>query len=313
MSGVVTPDAVQLDFADAGIGSRAVALIIDAVVVLATLLAASIGTAAALNVSPVPDWVAVSTLLVLNLVVLFGYPIVCEVAFSGRSLGKATLGLRVVTREGAPVGFRHAAIRSAFMLVDFFVTGGAGAVLSAALTRRSQRLGDLVAGTVVLRQRHVGGSVQAAAFAVPPGAEGYAALIGPGTIDPVTYTRIRALLLRSAELDDAARDRIARRLAQPLLAVTPPPPRGMDPLTYLQVLAAVHQAGHAGTAPGPHTGVVGGPHRGDRAVSPTAIGRGAAPPGSPRGDQRRPMGTDRPPAPSADPPDGVDSGFAPPD
>lgn len=244
VNGIVTPEAVQLDFADAGIGSRGAALIIDVAIVFTTLIIVSIGASAAFGLSPVPGWVAVSTLLILNFLILFGYPVVCEVAFGGRSVGKMALGLRVVTREGAPVGFRHAAIRSAFMLVDFIVTGGAGAVLSAALTARSQRLGDLVAGTVVLRQRHAAGEAKVTRFAVPAGAEGYASTISPTVLNSSQYERIRAFLLRSDELADGARTEIATSLARPLLGVTPAPPAGMDAVTYLRVVAGVYQRGH---------------------------------------------------------------------
>ena len=246
MGGMVTPEAVRLDFADAGIGSRGVALMIDAIIVFVTLILISVGAGAAFGLTQVPGWVAVSTVLVLNFLVLFGYPIVCEVAFGGRSTGKMALGLRVVTREGAPVGFRHAAIRSAFMLVDFMLTLGAGAVISAALTRRSQRLGDLVAGTVVLRQRYAAGAPRIATFNVPEGAHAYAATISPTVLDPATYERIRAFLLRLPELRDDARRSVAVSLARPLLAATPPPPDDMDPVTYLRVLASVYQGGHAG-------------------------------------------------------------------
>lgn len=274
-TGVITPEAVRLEFADAGIGSRGVALLIDAVVLFTALLVVTVGAAAALEAAAVPDWFAVSALLILNLVLFFGYPIVAEVGFGGRTLGKAALGLRVVTREGAPVGFRHAAIRSAFMLVDFVVTAGAGAVLSAALTRRSQRLGDLVAGTVVLRQRQATGSVRAAVFAVPAGAERYAALVSPNAIDAATYERIRAYLLRAPELDDAARHRVAVALAAPLLPTTPAPPAGMPPAAYLQVLAAVYQRG------GDHPAPAGSPApepAGDRRHGPAGDAPVAAPP-----------------------------------
>ena len=94
-----------------------------------------------------------SLTFLLTFVVLWGYPTVMETLWRGRTIGKIALGLRVVTVEGAPVRFRHAAIRATLGLVDFLLTSGAGAVVSVLMTHRSQRLGDLVAGTVVLRER----------------------------------------------------------------------------------------------------------------------------------------------------------------
>lgn len=257
MSGIVTPEAVPLDFEHAGIGSRAAALLIDAVVVLTVQVAVSIGAFAAFDVLPGPEWVAVSSLLILNFLIVFGYPTLFEVAFGGRSLGKMALGLRVVTVEGAPVGFRHAAIRSAFMLVDFFVTAGAGAVITAAVTPRSQRLGDLVAGTVVLRQRYAGRSqARATRFHVPPWAESYAGTVSPTALTARDYQRVRAFLLRADELTGDARRSIAVSLAQSCLPRTPTPPSDMDPETYLRVLAAVYQRGHRPPGPVPPAGRV---------------------------------------------------------
>ncbi len=80
------------------------------------------------------------------------------------------MGLRVVTREGAPVQFRHAAIRAALGLIDFYLAFGGVAVISALVTREHQRLGDLVAGTLVLRERTGARAPTAVRFAVPAGA-----------------------------------------------------------------------------------------------------------------------------------------------
>jgi uncharacterized RDD family membrane protein YckC len=67
-----------------------------------------------------PEWVAPPLSLVRTFLVWFGYPIAFETAWSGgsRTPGEAALGLRVVTVEGVPLHFRHAAIRAALRLVD---------------------------------------------------------------------------------------------------------------------------------------------------------------------------------------------------
>ena len=110
-----------------------------------------------------------SFVLPATFIVLWATRSSCETLWRGRTLGKAALGLRVVTVEGAPVRFRHAAIRATLGLVDFFAhVRRARCSRSLLLTRRSQRLGDLVAGTIVLRERtarprHAGRRVPAAA------------------------------------------------------------------------------------------------------------------------------------------------------
>lgn len=145
---IVTPEAVPLEFELAGVGSRMLALSLDLAVQLLALLAlavvAGLGAASGLPESAS----AVITVVALFLIVL-GYPVLSETFWSGRTVGKAAVGLRVRTTEGAPIRFRHAAIRGALGLVDFWLTSGVAATLSVLLTRDSQRLGDLAAGTVV--------------------------------------------------------------------------------------------------------------------------------------------------------------------
>lgn len=251
--GVVTPEAVPLEFQAAGIGSRCVALLLDLMIqgtviltiVLAVVLAADAGVAAGL-----PEWIGVTLVLVLIFAVLFGYPTALETLWRGRTVGKAALGLRVVTREGAPVRFRHAAIRAALGLIDFQLTLGAAAVISSLLSRRHQRLGDLVAGTIVLRERAAERAAEAVRFRVPPGGEAYAATLDPAVLSAHDYQAVRAFLLRAHTLRPPVRADIARAIAQPLAErLSHRPPGGVSPETFLVCMAARYQQR---TAPAPH-------------------------------------------------------------
>jgi uncharacterized RDD family membrane protein YckC len=135
--GIVTPEAVVLEFDTAGIASRALARAIDALLQALLLLAIILLTVGGLGGD---GWLALVLVITGVAFVLFGYPIVCEVVTRGRSPGKAALGLRVVTMEGAPIAPRHAFIRAAIGLVDFLlVPGGLVAVLVSLFSARSQR------------------------------------------------------------------------------------------------------------------------------------------------------------------------------
>jgi uncharacterized RDD family membrane protein YckC len=68
----------------------------------------------------------------------------------GRTPGKAVVGLRVVTVTGRPIGFAHAALRNLLRAADALPTGYLLGFLAMAFSSRFQRLGDLVAGTVVV-------------------------------------------------------------------------------------------------------------------------------------------------------------------
>ncbi len=252
--GIVTPEAVRLDFEEAGVGSRGAALLLDYCVIGALLVGINAGTAYLLDSSGpgLPTWVTISLFLILNVVVLFGYPIAFETLWRGCTLGKAALGLRVVTVEGAPVRFRHAAVRAALSLVDFGLTAGAGAVVTALVSRRHQRLGDLVAGTVVLRERTGAARPQVASFTVPSGAESYAETIDPSGLSPADYDALRAYLLRAGSLPQSRRANLASDLAGGLavkVAHTPPP--GTAPELFLACLAARYQQRGRGVAGSP--------------------------------------------------------------
>src|SRR3546814_280253 len=172
MRGIVTPEAVVLDLETAGIASRGLARALDAAIQGVLMLVLVLVAGGLFGVSGI---LAIVLVVVGLAVVILGYPIICEVATRGRSPGKAAFGLRVVTVDGAPEAPRHAFIRSALGLVDFMIPpGGLLAVLVALPSPRNQRLGDLVAGTMVLRERTAAPAPSAVWFTPPPGLEGYA-------------------------------------------------------------------------------------------------------------------------------------------
>ena len=245
-AGVVTPEAVRLQFQEANVGSRAVAFFIDAALLIFLMVTVNIAVgfllAGAEGAVQLPEWIAVTTLLVANFVMFFGYPIAFETLLRGRTPGKMAMGLRVVTVEGAPERFRHAAIRAVLGLVDFALTSGAAAVLATLLSKRHQRLGDMVAGTVVLRERTATGPPRASQFTVPDGAESYAATIETAGVTTRDYEAVREFLLRAHTLHPDARIDIARRLADGLGAkLSHARPSNVSPELFLVCLAARYQ------------------------------------------------------------------------
>jgi uncharacterized RDD family membrane protein YckC len=250
---MVTPEAVALEFRTANLGSRILAYLIDLAIVVAGILAglfavALIGQASQLVV---PDWVALTIVLVLLPSWWLGYFIAFETLWRGRTLGKAALGLRVVTREGAPVRFRHAAIRALLGLVDFAIGSGFIAIVLILLTRDNQRLGDLVAGTLVLRERSGLAAPAPVSFAPPPGLEAYTATLDASRVGTEEYQAVRTFLLRAASLPPGPRAALALQLANPLAArLRPPPPAGVAPEAYLHCVAAAYQQRQRAASPG---------------------------------------------------------------
>jgi uncharacterized RDD family membrane protein YckC len=236
--GIVTPEAVVLSFETAGVGSRVVAMSIDLAIQLAAVGIVLLGSSL-LSGTPI-GWAPAYFGIFL---IAFGYPIGLETLWRGRTVGKAAMGLRVVTIEGAPIRFRHALVRGALGLIDFWFTLGAAGVLCILMTKRNQRLGDLAAGTLVLRERTGARAVAAATFWIPPGWEAYAATLDVNGITAADYQAIRSFLLRAGTLDPWTRDRVAREIATAVLPrLHHQPPPGVSAEILLLCVAALYQA-----------------------------------------------------------------------
>ena len=251
---MVTPEAVPLEFQTANVGSRILAYVIDMAVVVAGIFAGLFAVALLGQATDVvvPDWVAITIVLVLLPSWWLGYFIAFETLWRGRTLGKAALGLRVVTTEGAPVRFRHAAIRGLLGVVDIAIASGFFAVVFILLTKDNQRLGDLVAGTLVLRERSGLAAPAPVSFAPPAGLEAYTATLDTSRLTIEEYQAVRTYLLRAASLPPGPRAALALQLADPLVArLRPPPPAGITPEQFLRCVGAAHQQRQRQAIPGP--------------------------------------------------------------
>ena len=213
--GIITPEAVVLELETAGIASRLFSGIIDALCqaalyLLIVLLILFAGSSAG-GISSQVQLVLVSIAL---FAVIFLYPLVSEMVSRGRTFGKAAMGLRVVTVEGAPIRFRHAALRSMGGIVDKWVPpGGLVGLFFVLGTPTRQRIGDLLAGTVVIRDPNRTALPAGIWFPVPRGFESYAASIDPTAFTVDQYTVVRAFLMRITELTPPARYAVALDLA----------------------------------------------------------------------------------------------------
>lgn len=241
-SAVVTPEAVTLGFTDATVGTRGIAALLDFVILVVVLLGLQLAAIFGAAVLGAQDWMAATTALVLAFLLMFGYPIGFETLWRGRTPGKAALGLRVLTVEGAPIGFRHAVVRAAVGLVELRATLGALALVVSVLSRRGQRLGDHAAGTVVVREGSRRRRVEPLDLRVPAGYEGYAAAIDPAGAAPQDYDAARSFLQRRDDLDPQARAAIAAQLATRIagrLGLGPDP--RVAPEAFLECFAVRYQ------------------------------------------------------------------------
>ncbi|HEX9342233.1 MAG TPA: RDD family protein [Actinomycetota bacterium] len=279
---MVTPEAVALDFRTANVGSRLLAYALDILVIGVVIVAVVLMVV--LSGTTLPQWLAVASAAILIPAWYFGYFIALETLWRGRTLGKAALGLRVVTREGGPVRFRHAAVRALLGLVDFVASGGFLAVAFILLGRDNQRLGDIVAGTLVLRERSALPAPAPASFEPPSGLRSYTVTLDVSGLANEEYQTLRSFLLRATSLRPAPRAALAQQLATPLAArLRPPPPAGVSPETYLAcVAAAVQQRQRLAAGPARPLPVPAAPQPG----APAPIPAGPLPPADEQTDEQ---------------------------
>ena len=237
-AGVITPEAVVLELPTAGVATRAFARLVDLLVqAIAALVLAYVAIPVA-GAGLSPELLG----LVVAVVVLLGIPIVVEVVWRGRSVGKALFGLRVVGRDGSPEAPRQSVVRGLVALVDIYASLGFLALVTAMFSPVSQRPGDLAAGTVVIRERGRTLNRVPVAFHPPPGYEAYVDSLDVGRLDEEDFSLIRSFLLRVTELSPGARRDQAMALAEGVRArIGHTLPGAIDPELFLVCVASAFQ------------------------------------------------------------------------
>ena len=147
---VATPERVSFDFQIAGLGTRAIAQIIDLLIVAVVEVAVIFFGIAAGTVTN-SGTVTGLVLIVFSFLNVFGYFWVSEALWSGQTIGKKAFRLRAVGDRGEPLTFMQAGIRNIVRIVDFLPYGyGVGMIVLFA-NGKGKRLGDLAAGTLVVK------------------------------------------------------------------------------------------------------------------------------------------------------------------
>ena len=144
-SGIITGQYVRIQPTVASVGDRIFAQIIDWVVM------AAYTTLITLIVSAV-DITAIIWIVLLYVFPLLFYTVLCEILNQGQTLGKMVMNMRVIKQDGTSPSLGAYLMRWLLYLIDGPITSFAGLVVMI-LTRNNQRLGDLAAGTVVIKQQ----------------------------------------------------------------------------------------------------------------------------------------------------------------
>jgi len=254
---VVTPENIPLNLELAGLGSRFGALLVDlcvqamtAIVVLIVIGIVALATSGFWSTGAgqaFGPWLLAGAIL-LTFLNFFGYYVLFETIWNGQTPGKKLFNLRVVRDGGYPINFLASATRNLIRIADLTVVVGA---LSVFFHGQYKRLGDLAAGTLVVKERPAFSLTTGTSAAAPPGAArpNPAAML-PETIrhpsDVLTKDELvllRRFVRRRWELTPDDAERLAYRLTVPLIPrlnltfVEAAPPRYADLVTVLVAAA----------------------------------------------------------------------------
>jgi uncharacterized RDD family membrane protein YckC len=232
---VATPERVSFRLETAGLGSRFVAQLIDGAALSGIVIAVGLASAG-LGVLTRNALLATLVFVLLGLLGAWAYLIVPEALWAGKSLGKLALGLRVVDAQGGPITAGQAIVRNLLRIVDFLPVYYAVGAIAIFVSSRNQRLGDMVAGTVVVRDR---AAVRLADLRAQPVETPVAqAPVGPRhRLDPALRRFVVAYAQRRPFLPAAHRESLARQVEPTLRNVLPQVVAAGGPLAALDQLA----------------------------------------------------------------------------
>lgn len=214
---IETPEGVVVEVALAGIGSRLTAAFLDGLIQL-VVLGALIWISFAAFPEPTSGEDLSAFLIIFAIVnlllfiVLFSYHAVFEAFWSGRTPGKKAAGLRVVQVGGRPIDVKAALVRNLMRLVDILPGMYGVAIVAILATGRNQRLGDLVAGTMVIREQTPAPLSAPEPVAPMPGLETW----DVSTVTTDELATVQRFLIRRRELSADARAQVAKRIADGL-------------------------------------------------------------------------------------------------
>jgi uncharacterized RDD family membrane protein YckC len=212
---IETPEQIALEFPLAGVGSRFLALAVDMLLQIAVgllLLLAVGGTWSLLRPNTGGDAWFGAVVIIGVLAIFYGYFMAFEVLWNGQTPGKRLVGLRVLSVTGRPIHAGEAILRNLLRVVDSLPGVYAVGIVSVMISARSQRLGDLAAGTVVVHEKGLTAPVMTVA-AVPLSA-GWTG----GVLTDAELTLVETFLQRRHELDVNVRETRAQAIADRLRA-----------------------------------------------------------------------------------------------
>jgi len=238
-----TPEQTALDFAIAGVGSRFLALAVDTLIQIAVgfvvLFGGSVAMGATAAFAPKAGLWGVAILILFFFLLYFGYFAFFEIIWNGQTPGKRKAGIRVIKDSGRPLTPAESIARNLMRIVDWLPSLYAIGMASALLNKENKRLGDLVAGSIVIREAALSDLKSSWQVAVtPPVAGAVTASLGAANLTAEDYALIDSFLNRRSDLDFDVRRRMGEQIFQRLRSkITLPAEGNMSAEKILETLA----------------------------------------------------------------------------
>lgn len=235
---VLTGEAVALDVQPLSFFQRALGCAIDVATQLVLLIVLAIVSAWLVGGAVIDPAASPILGITVAVVVLVAVPTAVETLTGGRSLGRWAVGGRIVRADGGAAGFRHAFIRAFIGVLEIWLTVGAIAAIVGAFSPRTQRLGDLVAGTYCERTRAP--RLTTAVVELPAALAGWATVADVARLPDRLARRVGQFVHHADALEPSARARVAAALAAEVAAWVSPVPQ-VDPELMLRGVAVLRR------------------------------------------------------------------------
>lgn len=234
---VITGDAVLLDLRTASFAARMLAALIDGALQLGVLVLGTLAVAVAAARAQLDDGLVAAAIVTVSVLAYVGYPVLSELLLRGRSVGRLAMGTRVVRDDGGPVHVRQSLIRAVMAMFEIWSTSGAVALICSVIDRRSRRVGDLLAGTMVIQERMRDPVPER--LEVPAPLQEWVRGADVGRLPLTLMQDIRSFLPRATTINAESRRQLSRDLLRRTLPhVAPAPPPGTDPEAFLTAVIA---------------------------------------------------------------------------
>ena len=241
---VETPEQIELAYDIAGIGSRCLAAIIDSALIILAEVALFLAVAQVASTLRFAESVWLAIRATLGFVIVWGYYIAFELTWNGQSPGKRLIGLRVVTEGGRPMTVLGSIIRNLIRIIDFLPLFYGIGVIAMFIDGRARRLGDLAAGTLVVRERTdvtLESLVAGVAPNLPPLSSDTADRIDVSLLTPDDYALLCDFLDQRRDLAPPVRRQLAMQLGEGLQVRLGLPPDDPERLVERVVYACQRQ------------------------------------------------------------------------